>query len=219
MEISFAANFIRIHTETGMFKTVSTLKILAGVFLLLFCVWPFAAAAATNSTAGPINVGASIPSGLALELIIVDQLSGATVPSMDFGELAPFDDEYRATRFFNVFLKVNTAGNAYELTQLSTPLTRTGGTETIPNGAFFVKPFYEETDNAGLAAPGGSKLGVVGTAVSAKRVFEDPTGAARTLRLQYTLTGDPITGATQVIPLGQKSGAYAGTVQFTLTTT
>jgi hypothetical protein len=178
-----------------------------------------ALARAASISAGPVSVFAEIPSGLVMELTIIDQLTGATVPSMDFGELSQVDDEYRATRFFNVLLKISTAGNSYELTQLSTPLTRSGGTETIPNGAFFVKPFYEEADNAGFAFPSGASLGPAGTAVATQAVFKDPTGSGRTVRLQYTLTGDPATGATQNIPFGQKSGSYAATVQFTLTTT
>ena len=198
----------KIHTKTRIFLNV----------LLALLAFP-AVTTATNITAGPINVSAEIPSGLALELTIIDQLTGAIVPSMDFGELARFNDEYRATRFFDVLLKVNTAGNAYELTQLSTPLTLTSGSETIPNGAFFVKPFYDAADNAGNALPTGATLGVAGSAVTTQSVYKDPTGSARIVRLQYTLTGDPMTGATQPILVGQKSGSYRATVLYTLTTT
>ena len=197
-----------------MSKASSNSKIISGAFFLLCAALYFAPGArAATLTAGPINVSAEIPSGLALELTIIDQLTGSKVPSMDFGELSRFNDEYRATRFFNILLKVNTAGNSYELAQLSTPLTRSGGSETIPNGAFFVKPLYEAADNSGNVLPGGSVLGVPGTAVATQPVFKDPTGSARTVRLQYTLTGDPVTGATQNIPLGQKSGSYTATAR------
>ncbi len=199
---------------------ISKTKSFFSFFFLFFLALSFTIGArAANLTAGPLNVSAEIPSGLALQLTIIDQLTGAQVPSLDFGELSRVQDEYRAQRFFNVLLKINTAGNPYALTQLSTPLTRTGGSEALPDGAFYVKPIYDSDDNAGLLPPSGSSLGVAGSAVGSRPLFNDPTGSTITVRLRYTLSGDPITGATQAIPLSQKSGAYAATVQFTLTTT
>lgn len=204
-----------------MSRKTSKIRIVLSTLFLLSFVMYFAmkSAGAASLTAGPINVSADIPSGFSMQLTIVDQLTGATVPSMDFGELSRVNDEYRATRFFHVFLKINTAGNGYELTQLSTPLTRSGSADTLPNGAFFVKPFFESADNGGVSAPAGATLGAVGTAVATQLIFKDPTGSTGVVRLRYTLTGDPALGATQVIPVGQKSGSYAATVQFTLTTT
>jgi hypothetical protein len=199
---------------------ISRIKITFCIFFLFLLALSFASGVhAINFTAGPVIVAAEIPSGLALKLTVVDQLTGSAVPSLDFGILARSENDYRAERFFNVLLNVNTAGSAYELTQISTPLTRTGGSETIPSGAFFVKPIYESEDNAGLSLPLGANLGVAGSAVGSRLLFSDPTGSARSFRSRYTLSGDPITGATETIPLSQKSGAYAATVQFTLTVT
>ena len=184
------------------------------VFLLTLSVQAFAASASQ----GPIIVAAEIPSGLTLELTIIDQLSGAAVPSLDFGDLVRVGDEFRSSKFFKVFLKVNSVGDSFELTQNGTALTRAGGAETLPSGAYIVKPIYEAADNNGTAQPSGAAIGNTGTAVGNKILYTDPTGTGGVVTLTYTLSGDPNTGATEKILLNQKSGAYAGTVQFTLTT-
>ena len=174
--------------------------------------------ASTLST-GPINVSASVPTGLTLDMRIVDQLNSAQVPSLDFGELIRTGDEFRAARFFKVYLTANVAGDPFVLTQLGTPLARSGGSETIPNGAYIVKPEYVDSDNSGSSQPTGSTIGTRGSAAGTRTLYTDPTGSSRVITLTYTLSGDPNTGATEIIPLSQKSGPYSGTVQFTLTTT
>ena len=186
--------------------------------LFLFLAAPVRVAEAASATQGPINVAADIPSGLTLELTIIDQLSGAVAPSLDFGDLVRVGDEFRSSKFFKVLLKVNSVGDPFELTQNGTPLTRTGGSETLPSGAYMVQPSFVPGDNSGAAQPSGSSIGTAGTAVGNKLLFSDPSGTGGVLTLSYTLSGDPNTGATEKILLNQKSGAYAGTVQFTLTT-
>ena len=178
----------------------------------------FSTAHAASISGGPVTISATVPGGLTLELRIVDQLSGAEVPSLDFGELVRIGGEVRAAKFFKVFLKANAAGDPFTLTQIGTPLTRNGGSETIPSGAYFVKPSYAPEDNAQTAQPIGSVVGSIGTAVGTRALYTDPTGSSRIITLVYTLSGDSNTGATEIIPLSQKSGAYSGTVQFTLTT-
>ena len=173
---------------------------------------------AESATGGPVNVSATVPGGLALELEIVDQVTSTPSPSLDFGELVRIGNEFRAAKFFKVFLRANATGDSFELTQISTPLTRAGGPETIPTGAYIAKPTYVEADNAGLSEPPGSTVGAIGTAVGTRTLYQDPTGSSRTITVVYTLSGDPNTGATETIPLSQKSGSYSGTVQFTLTT-
>ena len=173
---------------------------------------------AQSVSGGPINVSASVPSGLALDLKIVDQVSAAQVPSMDFGELVRMNSEFRAGTFFKVYLTANAAGNSFVLTQTGTSLTRNGGPETIPNGAYIVKPEYVDSDNSGAAQPVSSTVGNRGSATGTRTLYTDPTGSSRIITLTYTLSGDPNTGATEIIPLSQKSGSYSGTVQFTLTT-
>ena len=174
---------------------------------------------ADSTSQGPINVSAVVPSGLTLEMHIVDQLSSAEKPSIDFGELERVGDEFRSKTFYKVLITVSGAGDPFELTQTGSSLTHNGGSETIPSGAYIVKPGYSEADNENLARPLGSTLGNTVTAVGPHLLYSDPTGSRRVTTALYTLTGDPSTEATQIIPLSQKSGTYAGTVQFTLTTT
>lgn len=189
------------------------------ITLFFFCIAFEKPVCADTVSGGPIHVSASIPTGLTLEMKIVDQVNGSQMPSLDFGELVRTGEEFRAARFFKVFLNENAAGDPFTLTQIGTPLTRNGGSETIPNGAFIVQPAYAEADNSGNAQPAGSTIGSIGTAVGTRTLFTDATGSSRVITLIYTLSGDPNTGATEVIPLSQKSGSYSGTIQFTLTTT
>ncbi len=184
----------------------------------LFLAAPIRLAEAASATHGPINVGADIPSGLTLELTIIDQLSGAVVPSLDFGDLIRVGDEFRSSKFFKVLLEVNSVGDPFELTQNGTPLARAGGSETLPPGAYMVQPSFVPADNSGATQPSGSSIGTASSAVGNKLLFSDPSGTGGVLTLVYTLSGDPNTGATEKIFLNQKSGSYAGTVQFTLTT-
>ena len=181
-----------------------------------FLFSPFSMAESTS--AGPVTIAARVPAGLTLELTIVDQLTRTERPSLDFGELVRVGEEFRSTTFFKVLLKINTVGDSCELTQTGTPLTRSPGGETIPDGAYFVRPAYDEADNNDAPQPPGSGLGVAGAVVGPRVLYRDPTGSSRVIAATYTLSGDPNTGATEIIPLSQKSGSYSGTVQFTLTT-
>jgi hypothetical protein len=165
-----------------------------------------------------VNVTAQVPSDLTLDMRIVDQLTTGQVPTMDFGELVRVGDEFRARTFFKVYLRINTVGQACELSQLGTPLARNSGTEIMPAGAYMATPAYEQAQNSNQQIPSGAKLGALGKVGGTLLLYSDPTGSSRTVTVTYTLSGDPITGATEVIPISQKSGSYSGTVQFTLTT-
>ena len=178
----------------------------------------FAGAAPGSSLNRLVNVSAEIPSELMLEMRIVDQLTKGQVPSMDFGELQRTGDEFRAKTYFNVYLTVNSVGVSSELTQVGTLLTRVSGNETMPSGAYMMKPFYEESQNNGLAIPVGARVAAAGRVAETRSVYSDTNGESRTITVSYTLTGDPQTAATQVIPISQKSGSYSGTITFTLTT-
>lgn len=188
------------------------------VFLVLALLSFSSQVFAASATQGPITVAADIPSGLTLDMTIIDQLSGAVVPSLDFGDLVRVGDEFRSSKFFKVLLKINSVGDPFELTQNGTALTRSGGAETMPSGAYIVKPTFEAAENNGAAQPSGAAIGSTGSAVGNKILYTDPTGTGGVVTLTYTLSGDPNIGATEKIQLNQKSGSYAGTVQFTLTT-
>lgn len=184
--------------------------------LVLILAAPFLYAASISK--GPVNVKATVPSGITLQMRIVDQLTGAEVPSMDFGDLGQVNEEYRAAHFFKVYLTVNAGSTSFDLTQNATDLLRSGGAEVIPSGAYMMKPEYIESDNDNLPKPPSAAPGQRTTAVGNHLLFRDPTGLTRVVTTTYTLSGDPATGATSIITLGQKSGSYNGTVQYTLTT-
>ena len=173
---------------------------------------------ADTSASGPLDVKASIPAGLTLEATVIDQLINAVVPSLDFSELVRVGNEFRSKTFFKVYLRINSVGDPCTLSQNGTDLVRQSGAEIMPRGAYTVLPEYIEGDNSGQPQPPGSSLGVRGTVVGPRLLYTDPTGSDRVITSTYTLTGDPNTGATEVITLDQKSGNYSGTVQFTLTT-
>ena len=172
------------------------------------------AAISTNAT---LLTSANVPSALTLNVTIIDQTTQSAVPTMDFGDLERVGDEFRSLKLFKVLLEVDTVGDALHVTQIGTPLTRAGGSETIPNGAYISDPKYIDTDNAGKGQPPGSHLDVTQSVVGTRELYSDPAGLRRTLSIFYRLSGDPATGGTQLIPLDQKSGSYSGSIQFTLT--
>lgn len=173
-------------------------------------------AVSVNSAA--ITAKASINSSLTLDVVVEDQLSSAITPSLDFGNLIRVNDEFRSQTFYKVYLTINSVGDPCELSQLGTFLSRTGGGEIIPSGVYIVKPEYDAGQNSSKAQPAGSQVGSRGTAVGTRVLFTDPTGSDRTITATYTLSGDSNLGATETIPLSQKSGSYNGTIQYTLTT-
>ena len=191
--------------------------VFAGLLLLLGFSVASSESRAGSATTGAVTIAAVVPPALTLNVTIIDQVTQAAVPTMDFGELERTGDEFRAAKFFKVFLEVDTVGDPLNLTQIGTPLTRSGGSETIPNGAYIAEPTYNETDNGGKPQPPGAHLDIRRTVVGTHEIYTDPAGSKRTLSIFYRLSGDPATGGTQIIPLDQKSGAYSGTIQFTLT--
>lgn len=204
--------------EEGKSKRKTFFTALFSALLIAGLGLPSARAAGTQNV-GPVPVSAEVPSSLELVVTIRDALTNAVVPTMAFGELLPDTGDYRARTFYLVTLQVFAGGNAHEVSQNGTLLSRNEGGETIPSGAFNVSPFYDSAVNSGLPQPPGSAVSSAGSAVGLKLLYSDPSGNNRTVSAFYTLSGDPNTGATQQIPLSQKSGAYSGAVQFTLTTT
>ena len=169
-------------------------------------------------SSGPISASATIASEFTLKIRIEDQVTKAITPTMNFGELVRVNDnELRAATFFKVYIELDTLGAASHLTQTASPLTREGGSETMPNGAYIVQPTYDPADNGNLQQPSGSNLGKRQSAVGTEEIYTDPTGSHRTVTSLYFLSGDSTIGATEPITLNQKSGAYSGTIQYTLT--
>lgn len=172
-----------------------------------------AGAISTNAT---LLTSATVPSALTLNVTVIDQVTQSAVPTMDFGDLERVGDEFRSGKLFKVLLEVDTVGDPLHVTQVGSALTRVGGSETIPNGAYIADPTYNEADNDGKPQPPSSHLDVRQTVVGTHEIYSDTAGSKRTLAIFYRLSGDPVTGGTAIIPLDQKSGAYSGTIQFTL---
>ena len=188
-----------------------------GILFLLILAAYISPSQAATTTSTTVLTSATVPSALTLNVTIIDELDQAVVPTMDFGALERVNDEFRSSKFFKVLLEVDTVGSPLHVTQIGSPLTRSGGSETMPNGAYIVEPTYSEADNDGKPKPTGAFIGARQTAVDTQEIYSDPAGSRRSITLFFRLSGDPSTGGTQIIPLDQKSGAYSGTIQFTLT--
>jgi len=185
-------------------------------FLGLSLLVPKETAASVTKNVSVLT-SATVPAALTLNVTIIDQTTNSAVPTMDFGELQRVGDEFRSATYFKVLLKVDTVGDPLNVTQIGSPLTRAGGVETIPSGAYIAEPTYSDTDNGGKSQPAGSHLDIRRTVAGTHDIYSDSSGSKRFISIFYRLSGDPATGGTEVIPLDQKSGAYSGTVQFTLT--
>lgn len=182
---------------------------------------------AATASSGPVNVNASVNGDLTLSLTMRKNSStGATVSSMDFGQLAetvPFELRSSTTSTTGTgsvvaSVSANSHGLPYTIKQTGTALSN--GTATLPSGACTVVPVYATQDNGGAALPAGASLGTAGTWVANDKVlYASETGSAamRTIQNHYSITGDPAAGATAAVPINQAGGAYSGTVTFTVT--
>ncbi len=193
---------------------------IVGFFMTILCA---CSAWADSASKAGIEVSARVPSALTLNIRIIDEYNNKEKPSIDFGELERIGDEFRAKVTYKVLIDVNANGDGYEVRQLGSQLIRNGGSEAIPNNTYICRPLYQESENiysdptdAGL--PPTAKVGEWGTTIGDKLLFDNPGGKRRTITTRYTLSGDPNTGASDIIPISQKSGSYSGTIQFTLTT-
>ncbi len=172
---------------------------------------------AQTLSSGAITTSATIASEFTFKITVENQNPVATTTTMNFGELVRANDsELQAATFYKVYAELNTLGAPSHLTQTASALTRSGGSETIPNGSFVMKTTYEPADNAGQAQPTGVTMLPVQTAVGTKEIYADPTGSHRVVTILYYLTGDPTLGATEKISFDQKSGSYSGIVEYTL---
>lgn len=192
--------------------------LISWLILAVLALSAFKTADAASLSFGTITTTAEIPNALALNITITDLSTGQEIPSMDFGVVDNSAGQLHSNRLFRVLLAVNAQGVSYEIKHDVSPLVRSGGSEVIPSGAFSARPFYVAEDNAGQLIPSGSRLAVTGPAEALKTIFTDPSGSSRVISMIYALSGDPSTGATEKIPVSQRSGSYSGTIQFTLTT-
>ena len=118
-----------------------------------------------------------------------------------------------------VFLSATTQGLPYTITQTGTSMSN--GSSILPAGACIVRPVYAAADNGGLTLPAGASIGTGGTwtSATARVIYQSEAGVAqgRTVQAYYSITDDPVAGATTGVPTSQAAGTYSGTVTFTLT--
>ncbi len=165
---------------------------------------------ATAASIGPVNALAVVQGQLSLDMTLLDA-SGSPASSLDFGPLSKSTDTFGSNRLFRVILRVNSQGVSYQIRQDTSPFTRSGGNEMIPNDAFLVKPLYSESENFGLSIPPGAELAAEGPAFGSRAIFKDPSGSSRSISLVYSMENG--------VPSDLPSGSYTGTLQFTLVTT
>ena len=201
------------------------------VFVIVFLVASPSAFAAT-ATSGPYTVSALVEGGLTLSVVLKKNSStGATITSMDFGRLTQFNwtdpvtgavsstlrssaTSTTGTGNVTAMVSANSHGLPYTITQTGTAMSN--GATTIPSGASTVVNAYSPLDNAGAALVG--TLGTKGTWVGTRTLYtSDAIGSIRTFQSIYSVTDDPVAGATSAVPLNQAGGTYNGTVTFTVT--
>ena len=181
---------------------------------------------AASDSKGPFTTSATVDSALALSVVLKkNDFAGAVITSMNFGNLVDIGTgtlrssptSTTGTGAVDAFISANSQGLPYTITQTGTTMSN-GGT-TLPNGALNVVPVYAAADNGGAAIPAGASIGTKGTWVGSRTLYtsESGTAALRTIQAIYSVTDDPVAGATAGVPVNQAAGTYTGTVTITVT--
>ena len=201
-----------------------TMTIMLLVVLAFSLSGPSAFAATASSPA--YTASASVDGTLSLTVALKKNSStGATLGSLDFGQLVPFvqasgttlrSSTTGSTGTGSVYAMItaNSHGLPYTITQTGTALG------TLPTGACTVVPNYAAADNGGLAKPAAATVGAAGSWIGTRTIYTSETGTAamRTVQAIYSITDDPAAGATAAVPINQAGGTYSGgTVQITVT--
>ena len=196
------------------------LKAITAMVMAVLLMASPAAFAVTDTAA--INVSASVASNFDLTLNIFEfenDTIGPSATQMSFGTLADFSPAVGTLNSVNsgtaafVVFATAVANDAalttpYTITLTGTAMTRTGGSETLPNASLRFTPVYNTADNGGVANDGtlGSATSWVGTNVPVyTSAASRPT---RTVQVYHAITN---------VPTSQTSGAYTGTITYTLT--
>ena len=204
------------------------MKKLIATATLIVTVLTFASPSvfAATSSSGPYTVSASVDGTLSMSVVVRKNSSvGAIITAVDFGKLVDIGantlrsaaTSTTGTRNATAMITANSHGLPYTITQTGTTLSN--GTTTLPSGACTVVPVYATQDNGGLAKPAGAVVGTAGSWVGTRTLYTSETGIAamRTIQAVYSITDDPIAGATSAVPLNQAGGNYSGTVTITVT--
>lgn len=187
---------------------------------------------AVTASSGPFDISAEVPSDLSMTVALKQNSStGATLTEMDFGTLQVLTNTATngqtlrsstegstGTGNVTAMITVNSHGLQYTITQTGSALSN--GVTTLPAGACTVVPVYAALDNGGATLPAGADLGDAESWVATDKVIytsEAGLAEARTVQAIYSITDDPIAGATSAVPVGQSGGVYTGQVTFTVT--
>lgn len=190
-----------------------------GVLVFALIVASVGPVAAATVTAPTINVTLSVLDAFQL-IVDVRRENPPTftdVPDtqMAFGNLIVGGGTLVAAEGRVAFINViSNAGTQYTLNANGTALTRVGGTETIPNGAY-----VSNVNKSDVTKPGTVNR-PQGTGVGSFVIFtSDATGSQTQLEDHRTIANDPALGvpAGVFVPQSQRQGDYAGTLIYSAT--
>ena len=126
---------------------------------------------------------------------------------MNFGNLTIQGGTLNAVEGVVAFVTTNSHQDPYTVNSvIANPLTRSGGTQTIPNGAFVLNAAYAAADNGGAANEG--TVNYSGTAIGTHPLYvSGGTHSQRTVQGHYYV-GNQAPGSTTFIPADQADGVY-----------
>lgn len=139
------------------------------------------------------------------------------VTTMNFGNLGVVNGTLNSvnsgTAAFVVFASAtansSTLTGPYTVKLTGTPMTRTGGSETLPNASLVFDPEYNPADNGGAANDGGAMTGPASWVGTDLAVYTSSAGRpTRTVQVYHSI---------QNVSTGQVAGIYTGTITYTLT--
>jgi hypothetical protein len=139
--------------------------------------------------------------------------------------------------WYTTWLVAKTSGTPYIIQQHATPLTIVGGTTTIPDNVYLMKPEYKPEDKwiwpggpvNGVpqgTIPTGASVGTAGSAVGVNKLIysSDPDGLSRMVRAYHSITNGVKSDGTTIVDgftgdpmtLDQPAGTYIGGIVFEL---
>ena len=138
-------------------------------------------------------------SDTAMVFDLVDNTGTDPVTGLPLGDLVA---EEGVVAFINV---INNSGTGFTISStITNPLTRTGGSETIPNGAFVINVAED-----GLGAPGYTGNTAIGDHVI---YTSEAAGVGSQVEAHYYITSDTGLGSSASVPPSQLAGAYTTTL-------
>ena len=170
---------------------------------------------AQTAAAPTITVQTGVEDSFTLAVDLRRDISGfpdiADDTQMNFGQLISNPSgggTLVASEGVVAFITVNTHHDPYSVvSQISTPLTLSGGSEIIPSGAVVLNSAYSAADNGGLANEGTANYSGPAQGIHTAYI-SGGTHGMRTVQAHYTITDNPALGATDFVPFDQVDGQY-----------